>query len=299
MSRILALFNPLSANKLGKTKANKLTDFFKDDVINFIDITTLKDYRTFAAELRDDDKIVVCGGDGTLNRFANEIYDLNIKNEILYFATGSGNDFLRDLGKAPDDGPVRINEYISNLPIVTVNGKDYRFVNGVGFGIDGYCCQVGDELRNSSTKAINYTSIAIKGLLFYYKPTNAVVTVDGVKREYKKVWIAPTMAGRYYGGGMLPAPEQRREDRTDHVSLSLLFGSGKLKTLMIFPSIFKGEHTKHKKHVEVIKGKHITVEFDRPVALQIDGETILNVKGYEVKTASLARLENTAEAVKA
>ena len=143
-------------------------------------------------------------------------------------------------------------------------------------------------MRNSSAKAIDYTSIAIKGLLFHYKPTNAVVTVDGVKHEYKKVWIAPTMSGRYYGGGILPAPEQRREDRGDHVSLSLLFGSGRLKTLMIFPSIFKGEHIKHTKHVNVFTGKHITVEFDRPVALQIDGETILNVKSYEVKVAATA-----------
>ena len=57
---------------------------------------------------------------------------------------------------------------------------------------------------------------------------------------------------------------------------------------MIFPSIFKGEHLKHTKHAKVFTGKHITVEFDRPVALQIDGETILNVKSYEVKVADTA-----------
>ena len=30
----------------------------------------------------------------------------------------------------------------------------------------------------------------------------------------------------------------------------------------------------------MLKGKEITVEFSRPVALQIDGETILNVSSY-------------------
>ncbi|MBQ8146076.1 MAG: diacylglycerol kinase family protein [Clostridia bacterium] len=290
MGKIYALFNPLSANKLGEEKANKLIGFFPKEDIDFVDITKIDNYKAFVDFLEPDDKIVICGGDGTINRFANEIYDLGVKNEILYYATGSGNDFLRDLNKREEDGPVPLNDYLTDLPVVTVKGKDYRFINGVGYGIDGYCCEVGDKLRNSSTKAINYTSIAIKGLLFHYKPTNATVYVDGQKYEFKKVWIAPTMVGRFYGGGMMPAPTQNRNDRRDHVSLSLLHGSGKLKTLMIFPSLFKGEHIKHKKHVSVFTGKSITVEFDRPVALQIDGETILDVSRYEVKLGVYAKL---------
>ena len=289
MGKIHALFNPLSANKLGEEKANKLIGFFPNDaIIDFVDITKLTDYEGFVKGLSPDDKIVVCGGDGTVNRFANEVYNFNIENDILYFATGSGNDFLRDLEKTPDDGPVKINEHIKRLPVVTVKDKSYRFINGVGYGIDGYCCEVGDRMRNSSAKAINYTSIAIKGLLFHYKPTNAVVTVDGERHEFKKVWIAPTMVGRYYGGGMMPAPNQRREDREDHVSLSLLFGTGKLKTLMIFPSIFKGEHVKNTNNVKIFTGHRITVEFDRPAALQIDGETILDVSSYEVMSPVFA-----------
>ena len=54
---------------------------------------------------------------------------------------------------------------------------------------------------------------------------------------------------------------------------------------MMFPSLFKGEHIKYENHVKIFEGKHITVEFDRPVALQVDGETILNVSSYEAFTA--------------
>lgn len=285
MSKIYALFNPLSNNKNGGEEARKLTSFYPSEDVDFIDVTKITDYKAIVESLKEDDKLVICGGDGTLNRIINEIYDFNITNDVFYFATGSGNDFLRDLGKTAGDGPVKINSYINNLPVVTVKGKDYRFINGVGYGIDGYCCEVGDKLRATTDKKINYTSIAIKGLLFHYKPTNATVTVDGQKYEFKKVWIAPTMVGGYYGGGMNPAPSQKREDREDHVSLSLLFGSGKLHTLMIFPSLFKGEHIKHTKNTKVIQGKNIKVEFDRGVALQIDGETILDVTEYEVKLA--------------
>lgn len=55
---------------------------------------------------------------------------------------------------------------------------------------------------------------------------------------------------------------------------------GKLKALTVFPSIFKGEHIRHTHVVEVLTGQDITVEFDRPAPLQIDGETIPDVTAY-------------------
>jgi diacylglycerol kinase family enzyme len=54
---------------------------------------------------------------------------------------------------------------------------------------------------------------------------------------------------------------------------------------MLFPNIFKGEHIKDEKAVAILSGHEITVKFDRPCALQIDGETILNVTEYTVKGA--------------
>ena len=162
-----------------------------------------------------------------------------------------------------------------------MKGKTYRFLNGVGYGIDGYCCEVGDKIKATSTKPVNYTAIAIKGLLYAFKPVKATVCVDGKKYEYKKVWIAPTMNGRCYGGGMMPTPDQDRLG-DGQVSLMVLHGSSKLKTLIVFPSIFKGEHVKHTEMIEIIKGRDITVSFDRPCALQIDGETVLDVESYPV-----------------
>ena len=43
--------------------------------------------------------IVLCGGDGTLNRFINDSDGYPYENPLYYYGTGSGNDFLRDLGK--------------------------------------------------------------------------------------------------------------------------------------------------------------------------------------------------------
>lgn len=273
------LYNPLAGdgNTLEEAKVLEAT---KEEELVYCDITKIDDYARFLSELKEDDYIIICGGDGTLNRFINATDGLDIKNEIRYYAVGTGNDFAKDVGDGTDN-PFRISEYIKDLPTVTVNGKTYRFLNGVGYGIDGYCCEVGDKLKAESKKP-NYTAIAIKGLLLHYKPTKATVTVDGKTYTYDKAWLAPTMNGRYYGGGMIPTPNQKRLGDDKLVSLMVFHGSGKLRTLMIFPSIFKGEHVKHTKQVAVLEGNEITVEFDSPRALQIDGETVLDVRSYTV-----------------
>lgn len=281
------IYNPLSGNGRGKTEAEALAQ--KINAAECADMTAISDYAEFFAA-HSDSHIVICGGDGTLNRFLNDTKDINVPDAISYCAGGSGNDFLRDIeGQAGE--VIALDKYIEKLPVCTVKGKDYKFINGIGYGIDGYCCEVGDKLRAESDKPINYTGIAIKGLLFHYKPTAATVTVDGVKQTFKKVWIAPTMLGRYYGGGMMPTPKQDRLNGDGTVSVMIFHGTGKLHTLMIFPSLFKGEHVKHEKHITILSGKEITVEFDSPRAAQVDGETVLGVSGYTVRAYSEAKVK--------
>ena len=276
------LYNPLAGNGTCQKDAACLQVFY--DSTKLIDMTRITNYRVFLGGMDQNDTLVIVGGDGTLNRFVNDTEGIEIPQEILYLPAGTGNDFAKDLGKEGYGNPFEITQYLKNLPLVEVKGKKYRFLNGVGFGIDGYCCQVGDELKKMPGKKVNYTGIAIKGLLFHFDARDAKVTVDGKEYTYQKVWIAPTMHGRFYGGGMIAAPEQDRQNSNGTVSLMLFHGAGRLRTLCVFPSIFKGEHVKHTKMVAVHTGHEISVEFDRPTPLQIDGETVLDVTRYCVKT---------------
>ena len=91
------------------------------------------------------------------------------------------------------------------------------------------------------------------------------------------------MKGRYYGGGMIPTPHQNRMGKDKCVSTMVFCGRSKLHTLMVFPSIFKGEHIKHNKMVHIFQGHKVHVQFSKPSPLQIDGETILDVTEYEVE----------------
>ena len=273
------LFNEETNNKKYKEEFESVKDTFENNtVVNVKGI----DYKEFLSKLNPEDEAVLFGGDGTLNYFINAVDGYDIKNNIYLYPLGTGNDFFFDICQTHEKSPLLINEYIKDLPTVYVNGMEKKFINGIGFGIDGYCCEVGDQLKEKSDKPINYAGIAIKGVLFKYRKLKAKVVVDGVEYNYKQVWLAPTMKGRYYGGGMKVTPEQDRKDPEKLVSSLVFRGASRIHTLLVFKSIFTGDHVKHKKMVHILKGKEVEVTFNRPTALQIDGETVLNVTTYKV-----------------
>lgn len=294
MQKYRVLYNPLAGGGKGRETAAKVEMKIDDGVFSYADIRRIEDVYSYILALPDDERVIIAGGDGTLNHFVNAVGGRGLARDIYYFPSGSGNDFAADVDERHEKTLILLNDYIKDLPTVTVNGETRYFINGIGYGIDGYCCEEGDKRRESSAKPVNYTAIAIKGLLFYFHPVQATVTVDGVTHRYKKVWLAPTMNGRYYGGGMDVAPAQNRLSPGHELSVVVMHGSGKLKTLAVFPGIFKGEHVKHTEMVEVLTGHDISVEFDRPTALQIDGETVSGVRAYRSETCAARSAPNYA-----
>ena len=280
------LYNPLSSTGTGENKAHKLEQYLKDCRIEFRSLLDIPDKRAFLRELDPDVAPIITGGDGTLSLFVNQLGGENPTRDIYYFPAGTGNDFLNDLGRTGETEPFLLNPYITDLPKIHFNGETHTFINGVGYGIDGYVCEEGDRVRKKTGKPINYTAAALKGLLYAYKRTRATVTVDGQTYTFKNVWMTPTMLGRFFGGGMMCAPMQDRLNPEGSVSLMVMRCPSKIRTLILFPSIFKGTHVKAKRVVSVFKGHHIRVRFDRPTALQIDGEVFSGVTEYTVTTAT-------------
>lgn len=290
------LFNPHAGEGTAEDVATKLAEKLgtPDSVYN---MTEVESYGDLLTDKESD--IIILGGDGTLNRFVNDTYDLKLENKIFLYPIGTGNDFLRDLGKEKSEEPVEVTKYLKNLPVCEIDGVKKFFINGVGYGIDGYCAEEGDRLKKLSAKKVNYTAIAIKGLLFKFKSRKAKVTVDGVEYEYKRAWLSPGMNGRFYGGGMMPTPNQDRLNEDGTISTMLFHGLGKLGALMIFPKIFTGDHVKKVKKIAVHTGHEIIVEFDKPCAAQIDGETVSNVSKCRFISHKLAIKELEEEKAKA
>lgn len=282
MNKYAILYNPLSDNSHGEQNARKLKSVLSEDECEFFDLTKIEKISDFFETVDKESRIVLAGGDGTLNHFINA-GDLGDR-EIYYYPAGSGNDFCNDVGDPGHGKPFLLNPYIKNLPEIHVNGITRKFINGIGYGIDGYCCEEGDKQRAKSSRHVNYTTIALKGLFYDFTPRNARVTVDGKTKEYQKVWMAPTMKGRYFGGGMMVTPMQDRLNPNHTVSLMVAHDLSRLKILYLFPRIFKGNHVSQTDVIDFFEAHETTVEFDIPCALQIDGDTFVNVTSYTVKT---------------
>lgn len=273
------LYNPKSGAKKDDSKIEELKQ-----ELNLKEATTLSvleiNYDEFLSSLTETDNVYICGGDGTLNRAVNILYNKQLPCPFYYHAKGTGNDFATDVANDMVNNCFYLNEHIKHLPRVIVDGEEYRFVNGIGFGIDGEACRVADEKTAKGETNIDYAAISVNLLLFHYKKPKATIEIDGKTYNFKNVWLASSMKGVYYGGGMKIAPSQDRY--SNDLTFVCLHRRCRFTTLIAFPSLFKGEHINKKGLTTILKGKHIKVTFSHPMALQIDGETKLNVTSYEV-----------------
>ena len=277
--KYIVLYNPYSANQHGREYAYKLKEELKDE-LEFFNMLGIDNYKRFLKKHKED--IIICGGDGTINYFINFTRGIKYDNDVLYYSTGTGNDFYNDIGDN-NHFPFNINKYIKDLPIVTIKGEEHLFINGIGIGIDGWCCEVGDLHKTKTDKPVNYTNLCIKGLLGGYKPRNARVIVDGESYDFKNVYIVSTMNGNCYGGGIHIAPKQDRLNKEGKLTVVVAHSNTRAGMMLTFPKILKGKHEGSSK-ISMFTGKDVKVIFDKPCAVQIDGETIKDVSEYAVRT---------------
>ena len=106
-AKYLILFNPQSGNKSAKNNVYQLDDILANNAeanneLSYVEMSQVFDYKKFMHDVRDDERVVLCGGDGTINRFINEVEESDLRKPVFYFPLGSGNDFNRDIHGAAD-----------------------------------------------------------------------------------------------------------------------------------------------------------------------------------------------------
>ncbi len=275
------LYNPHSGGGKGLEIAKEIERFMGEHTYTYQDLTAIDSLDEFINSLPKETDIILTGGDGSLNSFINSA-DTNTDKNIYFYASGSGNDFARDINFKKRTKPIIINEYIKSLPTAVINGKTHKFINCVGSGMDGYCCGEVERLRALSKRRGNYLFAAIKALIYAYKPCTAYVTADGKEYTFKNTWLVPTMNGRYFGGGFMAAPEQDRLNTDKTISLVAMHSRNFFKIVIAFLLLMKGKHTIMKSMITVIEGHKFQVKLSRSATLQIDGETIPDIKEYTV-----------------
>ena len=78
-AKYIILFNPISGNKSAKTKVYQLDDILTNNDLNYVEMSPDFDYKSFMNKVAADERVVLCGGDGTINRFINEVDESDLK----------------------------------------------------------------------------------------------------------------------------------------------------------------------------------------------------------------------------
>ena len=80
------LYNPLAGHGSHQEKLDMICALYKEETVT-LNITETGLYNRLTQMLEADDVIILCGGDGTVNRFVNDTEHLDIKNAIIWVIT--------------------------------------------------------------------------------------------------------------------------------------------------------------------------------------------------------------------
>ena len=94
------------------------------------------------------------------------------------------------------------------------------------------------------------------------------ITYDGQMFEQDSLLIS-CLNGEYYGGGFHPCPQSIIDDGKVCVNVVEQLSLGQI--IRLLPSYTQGKHYKAKQ-VKYFETSQFTIELDRPIVYQVDGE---------------------------
>lgn len=210
--------------------------------------------------------ILCVGGDGTLN----EIVQAIAKSPIILvpISAGTGSDFvkstkLRDIPSVLEAMNNNTSRSI-DLGKITRNGEARYFLNilEVGFG-----AQVMKRVnsRKKSHDGRSFTSAVIASVPSYKPYEVRIIHENG--SDAMKVAEIIIANGRYFGGGMLAAPNAELDDGS--LDVHIVKGAGKIQLLTKLRKLKDGSHV-NDPVVSSMRSSRLKIEGDAPI--EIDGE---------------------------
>lgn len=155
------------------------------------------------------ERIVIAGGDGTLNHVVNGLADDLERIELGLLPLGTGNDFARSLDLPLDqlDAAVAIalGDHLRAVDLLRVtNGRSFYAVNAASGGMAGKVAADVLDVDKAQWGAFAYWMTALSELVDL-QATDLQIDIDD-QRHNLKVYGVVIANGRYVGGGFPIAP---------------------------------------------------------------------------------------------
>jgi YegS/Rv2252/BmrU family lipid kinase len=237
------------------------------------------------ARLDGVDLLLAMGGDGTFNEVAESYLDEGGRPvagpELGLIPFGTGGDFRRsfELGLDVEQAvsrvirgkPRAIDLGLANLVSAAGQPVTRCFINVGSCGITGVVSRLVNEGPKWLGGKATFYLATVRSTLGY-RNVPIKLKVDGHEVHRGPTYLAAFANARYFGGGMLIAPEA---DPHDGVLDCIVLGDlSTLEALSLSSRIYQGTHLESPK-ASTFRGKHFEVApwlDDSSAAIELDGE---------------------------
>jgi len=232
------------------------------------------------------DKIIVVGGDGTLNEVVNGIFmQKRIKTHdvtVGMISVGTGNDWGR-MYDMPDSYREQVKLLTSGHAFLQDVGKaSYRFsedkqnryfMNIAGMGYDALVAEKANIMKQKGKGGpVSYLINVVSGL-FQYKSVHLDIHADDKHVFSGKVFTMSIGICKYNGGGMMQLPDAVPDDGL--FDITIIRKTTKYRIVTNIKNLYDGSFVKMPE-VHQFTGKKIMV-FSKPARklyLETDGESL-------------------------
>jgi len=237
------------------------------------------EFRRFAAMAgtRGFGRVIVAGGDGTLQTAAHEFAGTPI--EVGLLPMGTENDFARLLGipgELQAAVTVAFGSTVAPIDVGIIHCRDhgfravkFRFINIAEMGLAGGAVRGSVTARGWIVRRLVHRAGRIMARRSSGMPVIRLV-VDGVDLGTTPTAQLIVGNGQFLGGGMRPLPQARINDGWFEVARIRDASAAEVVELCAREGGLPREHP----HVDHWRARRIEVTSDEPVAIEADGEPI-------------------------
>jgi YegS/Rv2252/BmrU family lipid kinase len=255
-------------SRQGDTDLGPALDLLRDAGLEVVEVSS-DDHRRLQQAIDEHrggvDRIIVGGGDGTLNAVADVLVESRLPVGIL--PLGTANDLARTL-ELPSDlaaaAAVIAAGTTRQIDLGCINGKHFFNVASLGLSTE-----VARELTRETKRrwgVLGYP-LALWRAVHKRRSFRADIRCDQERRRLHsiQIWVGN---GRHFGGGMTVATDARIDDgMLDLVSLA---PRGFWQLILSSPQLLWGHHQDQR--LRHWRGTEIEIRTRRPMPINTDGE---------------------------
>ncbi|MBC2575172.1 diacylglycerol/lipid kinase family protein [Peptostreptococcus canis] len=246
---------------------------------------TIKLVQNIANNIRKNERLIIIGGDGTLNEAVNALKQIKSNVPIAYIPGGTGNDFARELKitKNMDFYIDSLNSLSSpnTLEIIKCrnlkNNTEIYSINSIGFGIDAliiYLASSGDKknlFKKIGLGKLSYFVYLFEAIKKHKKFDIEIIKSDGNILNYSNALISIITNHPFFGGGIKIDP---LSSSNNHELGLVIANNIKITDLIkiVYRIITHGDHFEKYDKIFRISDNEISIKINQNQYMQIDGE---------------------------